>query len=457
MSMSHVPATVPLVDQPFALDHAAQLAAFQIGGEERFLWGLDSRTGAMFFLEENAGHDQHDHVVANVVCPVPGCGAALTTVHSTVKRDHLRHLVKDTGGQGLESFFHAQGCALVHSWLTKRYPGCTVVREEYTNAEGERRADVLITAPSGEKMAFEVQYSPLTHDAWTERHESYRSQGIQDVWLFGHTDKQLKLDVAGILRSKPVLDTVAATGVPVLFINPTTEQLAIAVEWGYRYSWRDAGWISPADVPMIGKVSGASIEVFPLDAFTLDPSFLTSARIEELTANAARLTAYNDDQMAIERRMREQAAADKARQEANTAAAGERKKQQRMALAAEIRTALDIPGAWAPGNPAVGLIETYLEGYSRRDLGIVHVPGGVGLIPERWQCVAYFHRLAGQTASFNTSEVAGTLCEHKVRLEKGIYRIIGRWLHQLVDDGFLFEDSSGEYSTYEPTFKGTWW
>lgn len=456
MSMSHVPATVPLVDQPFALDHAAQLAAFQVEGEERFLWGLDSRTGAMFFLEENAGREQHDHVVANVVCPVPGCGAALTTVHSTVKRDHLRHLVKDTGSHGFESFFHAQGCALVHSWLTERYPGCTVIREEYTNAEGERRADVLITAPSGEKMAFEVQYSPLTHDAWTERHESYQAQGIQDVWLFGHTEKQLKLDVAGTLRSKPALEAVAATGVAVLFINPTTEQLAIAVEWANRYSWSH-GWVSPADVPIIGKASGARIEVFPLTEFTLGPSFLTSPRIAELTDNAARLTADNDEQMAIERGMRERAAADKARQEANMAAAAERKKQQRMALAAEIRTALDIPGAWAPGHPAVGLIETYLAKYSRRNLGVVHAPGGGGVIPERWQCVAYFHRVAGQTASFDTSAVAGTLRKHKVRLEKGIFNVIGRWLHQLVDDGFLFEDRSGTYSTYEPTFKGTWW
>jgi hypothetical protein len=456
MSMSHVSATVPLVDQPFALDHAAQLAAFQVQGEERFLWGLDSRTGAMFFLEENAGHDQHDHVVANVVCPVPGCGAALTTVHSTVKRDHLRHLVKDTGGHGLESFFHAQGCALVHSWLTERYPGCTVIREEYTNAEGERRADVLITAPSLEKMAFEVQYSPLTHDAWTERHESYQAQGIQDVWLFGHTEKQLKLDIADTLRSKPALDAVAATGVPVLFINPTTEQLAIAVEWANRYSWSH-GWISPADVPIIGKASGARIEVFSLEQFTLTRSFLTSPRIVELTDNAAGLTAHNDEQMAIERRMREQAAADQVRRDANMAAASERKKKEREALAAEIRTALDAPVAWAPGHPAVGLIRTYLDGYWRRDLGVVHTPGGAGVIFERWKCVAYFHRVAGQTANFDTRDVAETLREHRVRLEKGVYRTIGRWLHQLDDDGFLFEDSSGTYSSYEPTFRGTWW
>ncbi|WAC52173.1 hypothetical protein [Frigoribacterium sp. SL97] len=197
--------------------------------------------------------------------------------------------------------------------------------------------------------------------------------------------------------------------------------------------------------------------MFLLEDFTLTRSFLTSPRIVELTENAARLTAHNDEQMAIERRMREQAAADQARRDANMAAASERKKREREALAAEIRTALDAPVAWAPGHPAVSLIKTYFERRSRRDLGIIFQPGGADAIPERWQCVAYFHRVAGQTASFDTSEVAGTLREHKVRLEERFYRTVGRWLHQLVDGDLLFEDSSGTYSTYEPTYKGTWW
>jgi hypothetical protein len=114
------------------------------------------------------------------------------------------------------------------------------------------------------------------------------------------------------------------------------------------------------------------------------------------------------------------------RPDANMAAASERKKQEREALAVEIRTALDAPVAWAPGHPAVSLIKAYLKGRSRRDLGVIFPPGGADAIPERWQCVACFHRVAGQTANFDTSEVAGTLREHKVRLEKGVYRTIGR-------------------------------
>lgn len=208
--MSRVPDTVARVTDLFALDHRALLATFKTEGDERFVWGLDKNTGQMFFLEEDQAGEQRAHVTANVVCPVPGCAAPLTTVHSSVKRDHLRHLGQ-AGGHGLESLFHSQGCALIQHWLATKYPACRVVREEYPAPGGERRADVLLTSPSGnERVAFEVQYSPLTRDEWTGRHEWYATRGIEDVWLFGHTDKQLKLDSDGRLKANPVLDAVSS-------------------------------------------------------------------------------------------------------------------------------------------------------------------------------------------------------------------------------------------------------
>lgn len=197
------------MEQSFAFDHTALLAAFQKDGDPRFLWGLDRSTGGLFYLEDDQAHEQRDHVVANVTCPVPECDAQLTTVHSTMKRDHLRHR-SSSGGHGPESLFHSQGCALIESWLLRRYPNCHVRREEYTNAEGESRADVLITHPSGDRIAFEVQYSPLTHDAWTDRHERYRARGVRDVWLFGHIRKQLKLDADERLKLNPALAAVVA-------------------------------------------------------------------------------------------------------------------------------------------------------------------------------------------------------------------------------------------------------
>ena len=448
--MSHVVTTIALVEQPFALDHAVQLAAFQTDGDARFLWGLDRRNETMFYLAEDTGREQHDYVVANVVCPVPGCGAALTSVHGTTIRDHLRH-VKDTGGHGPESVFHSQGCALIQSWLAAKYPGCKVTREEYTNAEGERRADVLITARSQERIAFEVQYSPLTPDAWTARHDSYRAQGIQDVWLFGHTEKQLKLDADGALKSNPTLSAVAATGAAVLFINPTSEQLAIAVNRAARYS-RRAGGFMPSDVAVIGNPDGSDLEVYPLADFRLDQMTFTSDRIEELRRNAEELTAYNAEQQRLEKVMREQAERNRALEKARMAAGAERAKKDRAEQAEAIRVALDLPGRWGTEHPAVALIRVYGAGRRFRDLGYEDD------VPERWRCVAYFHHLAGNEADlFDTKRVAETLRAHGVRLETGIYRVIGRWLHELVDEGFLFEERNGEFPSYRPTFNGTTW
>lgn len=54
----------------------------------------------------------------------------------------------------------------------------TVRREEYISPLGERRADVLLTAPDGRRVAFEVQYSPISAEHWHERHDSYRAQDM---------------------------------------------------------------------------------------------------------------------------------------------------------------------------------------------------------------------------------------------------------------------------------------
>ena len=46
---------------------------------------------------------------------------------------------------------------------------------------------VMITAPSGQRIAFEIQYSPIKPEKWRERHDSYVEQGIRDIWLLGVT------------------------------------------------------------------------------------------------------------------------------------------------------------------------------------------------------------------------------------------------------------------------------
>lgn len=190
--------------------HKTELATFQ-EGERVFVWGHDKVADGMWFLEEGTASEHRSFVNDRIVCPVPGCAAKLTTHHRTNKRDGLVHY-SGTGGHSKESLFHSQGCALIESWLRKKYPKSKAQREEYTNEAGVRRADVLLTAPTNQRVAFEVQYSALTPDAWRARHDSYCVQGIVGVWLFGHIGAQLKVDSDGRLKANPTHEAVVASG-----------------------------------------------------------------------------------------------------------------------------------------------------------------------------------------------------------------------------------------------------
>ncbi|PYY64417.1 hypothetical protein DEJ30_08100 [Curtobacterium sp. MCPF17_003] len=383
---------------------------------------------------------------------MPGCDAQLTTVHSTIKRDHLRHR-SSSGGHGPESLFHSQGCALIESWLVRRYPNCHVKREQYTSSDGESRADLLITHPSGERVAFEVQYSPLTSDAWSDRHERYSARGVRDVWFFGHTRKQLKLDADLRLKSNPALDAVVATGVPLLFINPDIAQLAIAVQQHHPLSAETGEPLHEHPVNVLGRGTGSSLEVQPLGDFWIGTPALTSDRIDLLIRSEASLATYNEEQQRLFELKLAQAAERERIARAERAAEDERAKRRRVLMADGIRRALDGPEPWGTEHPAVRLLHPYLNGHRDRNLGWENY------VPERWKCLAFFHHLASnEGVLFGPPQVSSTLRKHGVPLQKGIFKVIALWLHQLVEDGFLFEEQGEDgHSVYKPTYRGTWW
>ncbi len=101
----------------------------------------------------------------------------------------------------------------------------------------------LATLPGGQQVAFEVQYAALTPQEWLTRHNSYRSQGVVDVWLFGHVPPQLRvapdwariLDTDGHVRvcMSPTHQQVLASGLPLLFISPLEER--VGTVWAERH------------------------------------------------------------------------------------------------------------------------------------------------------------------------------------------------------------------------------
>jgi hypothetical protein len=63
--------------------------------------------------------------------------------------------------------------------------------------------DVLVVFPDGRRFAFEIQYAPLTIDAWRARHAGYRAQDIVDIWLFGHIPPHLRVARTRLLATGP--------------------------------------------------------------------------------------------------------------------------------------------------------------------------------------------------------------------------------------------------------------
>ena len=206
------------------------LLSFQ-KNEKRFIYGRLLGDSGLWRLEHGRASELRQWVKDYVRCPVPGCAAPeLTTVRREGGVDGLRHLRAGGEGHSVESLFHIQANALIEDWAKRRFPTAGVKREERTES-GERRADVMLTSSDGAvKIAFEIQYSPLTPDEWRTRHKSYAREGIADIWLFGHTRHQLKIDRnSGVPKISPLHAAVLKAGLPLLWINPIEQSILLCL------------------------------------------------------------------------------------------------------------------------------------------------------------------------------------------------------------------------------------
>lgn len=205
-------------------------ATFVHEGERRFIYAA-RRDGArgLVLLPEGAAQAQRAPTKSELMCPVPGCPMPdLTTVDRSRagRRDGYRHLAKGVD-HGAERMHHVLAKGLLARWARWAMPGATAIEEHPSNDARERIADVMVRLPDGAQFALEVQYSSLSVEAWRERHESYRRNGIVDVWLFGHAGEQSRWR-GGVMHLNATQREIAASGAPVLWINPLTEEVAYA-------------------------------------------------------------------------------------------------------------------------------------------------------------------------------------------------------------------------------------
>lgn len=420
---------------PGGVAHTEALRGFQ-ESENAFVFGRDTATGNSWLLHDGAAKLARAHVRSEVVCPVPGCGSPLTTVSRTRGRDGLRHLYK-TSGHSRESEDHANACAAIEHWLRERFPQSIVRREENSNGARERRADVMITGRRGHRIAFEIQYSPLTPDDWLERHDSYRRQGIVDVWLFGHRGAQWIANRRGALRPNPTHERVVKEQVPLLFINAEKGILGIATGMGYsRY-----GLLGPLPV-LTGYIQELRIE--RLGDFDLDPaSGLKSPTLLGLLENARRIEKCD----ARELRRREE-------QDARNAEFRVRRGPEQD----NIRNLLSTVNVWRD-SPAELAIRTYFGKYlkGRIDEAAPAEPWQKPML-SHWQCALYFILIAGQEAPFDVPHAARVIRSYSAGLSAAEdWRAINFYLHRLTREGYLNSTGTRGNYTFIPRESGSWW
>jgi len=307
------------------------LAHFQ-GGEERLVYARyrDRPDESLYFLEDGRAGEVRLWAKEHLECFLPECRDRwLTTVARRAKRDGFMHR-KGAGGHAPEGLFHAQGKALIERWVREQYPDVQVGVEQSTKSK-QRRADVMLTWPDGAQVAVEVQYAAIPPEEWQRRHDSYREQGIEDVWLFGHIPPHLRQsrppadhDIALL----PVHYAVLEADVPLLWMNPILELVGTAwqtipIREGH------AARVTEYDVPPAWNDLGAQsgkFEHVPLSTCLLSPAGLMFPFLEQLAGAKKRM----DEVLAHQKRAR------LAREEAERAR--EAKRQQILAEAARKET-----------------------------------------------------------------------------------------------------------------------
>lgn len=261
----------------------ASIAAFQ-QGESHFVYAAYRAGGTrMHYLADGAAHAERTFTKTELMCPIPNCPTPeLTTVARQIpRRQHYRHYTTKNG-HAPERQFHVEAKARIAEWAIAQHPAATVIMEQPTNTDRERVADVLVTFPNGERVAIEIQYSALTVEEWTRRHDSYRAQDIVDVWLFGHVGAQFRTTRDGDeVRLNDVHQAVAATGAPVTWLNPTQGLIGYATT-----SLWTPGAYRKAEV--LAASGDADLHYAPLGDFVLTREGISSTDLHQLSVRTAR-------------------------------------------------------------------------------------------------------------------------------------------------------------------------
>ena len=224
-----------------------------------------------------------------------------------------RFFAHTAGGDGCtqgESPEHLAGKAVIVHWVADAYPDL-LVDTELPVGDRERIADVLVTWPTGQRVAIEIQYARLAdqgdHDSWHDRTKDYLDHDILPVWLLGHSGAQLKVWEVGDqpedwpkqARLSALHNYMTHQGAPVLWLNPFNGTIATPSTGRER------------PIPIRTATSSAHLHPDPLIDCVLDPEHgITTPTMEVLLNNQREWTRLQAEKQQAAVQQRAQAQAD---------------------------------------------------------------------------------------------------------------------------------------------------
>lgn len=251
----------------------------------------DDVEGSLVRLEPGTAQQSRAETRANLMCPVPNCTAPeITTVDrsSSGHRDGFRHLRRGNGDHSGEGFHHRQAKAAVLDWAND-HPLVRIAAAEVS--VGDRVADVLLEGFGGFVIAVEIQYASLDVNSWRLREQSYRSEGVTPVWLWGHTGHHGP-GGSGTTKPRAVHREVLMATNPLLWINPYDETIAWAATRDGQLPEPDSPVVSPQIAWLDSSLDVSSRGIAPSGWLEAHQAWLKAA--EEEARRVERLASLAD-------------------------------------------------------------------------------------------------------------------------------------------------------------------
>ena len=383
--------------------------------ETRQVWALRRDTEEPVYLPVGAAKEMRAQARADLMCPYPGCDAEISTRGGS-RRDGFFHLKAAGHDTGFESEAHLAGKAMLAAWAEGRKPDGAVVQVEASvktnKSRSLRRPDVMVLGAHGGRVAYEVEYKNFAIDAWRAKQDEYEAEGIACAWLIGHSRLRLAQGYGARDTDAPVVllpslaAAIAADGVPLYAINPTTRQIGTLAA-GAR-----------GDTPYRGQGTAAVLHVDALDDCRFD------RRLGLHTPTMARL-------LVKEARLAEEEARHRAALEAHEAAVTAQRQRWQDAWESTLlySQVVERCGGVVP--------EIFTVDLGRET--------GLAATPAHWRAVIYASLMDGRTETVRHEDFRRVLREAGIRYEPSGSRYttdpaavaVGRWLGHLERQGVV--------------------